>query len=309
MGGIECALCIDPEDEQKSKYDTDETKKNIYNELRQANEQLMKCYKSAEWDKFADCYTKDCVLMPSNSPVLLGHDAVRNVFSGAYNAGIKQVKLQIQEAYTNGYDRAFERGNYIFYSENGDIVDKGKYCVFWKRINGKWKLHTDMFSTMAKDPTEIEQIIIKEIEQVTINESGHYIFNECKENDVGDILNEANKNLIDCYAKQDWDGMAKCYTKKCCVLPDQSIEMFGAESVKALFSSVCNEMGIKKIALKSEDTYSMGEDKAFERGSYNFYNDKGEVMDEGKYIVFWLKEDGQFKLHSDMFSSNKAKID
>lgn len=33
------------------------------------------------------------------------------------------------------------------FDENGTRLDQLKYIVVWKRIDGSWKLHRDMFST------------------------------------------------------------------------------------------------------------------------------------------------------------------
>ena len=40
-----------------------------------------------------------------------------------------------------------ETGNYEMRAENNALVDKGKYVVVWKMVNGGWKLFRDIGNT------------------------------------------------------------------------------------------------------------------------------------------------------------------
>jgi ketosteroid isomerase-like protein len=45
---------------------------------------------------------------------------------------------------------------------------------------------------------------------------------------------------------------------------------------------------------------------AIEVGAYKITGPGQQVLDTGKYIVVWKKEDGQWKLHRDIFNTSVA---
>jgi hypothetical protein len=44
-------------------------------------------------------------------------------------------------------DTAWDAGTYLIKSADGNVLDKGKYVTIWKRENGQWKLHRDIFNS------------------------------------------------------------------------------------------------------------------------------------------------------------------
>jgi len=45
-------------------------------------------------------------------------------------------------------------------------------------------------------------------------------------------------------------------------------------------------------------------DTAIEVGKYTLKGEEGQVLDTGKYTVIWKQEEGQWKLHRDIFNSS-----
>ncbi len=48
------------------------------------------------------------------------------------------------------FDNGLDRGRYLFWNKNGEIVDAGKYMIWYKRINDKdnkypFKIKMEMF--------------------------------------------------------------------------------------------------------------------------------------------------------------------
>lgn len=48
-----------------------------------------------------------------------------------------------------------EAGRYTLRDKYGNILDIGKYLVVWKKVDGKWKAHRDMFNTTMGKPSEL----------------------------------------------------------------------------------------------------------------------------------------------------------
>ena len=42
---------------------------------------------------------------------------------------------------------AYEVGTYEMKTKDGKVADRGKYCVVWKKVGGKWLLHRDIWTT------------------------------------------------------------------------------------------------------------------------------------------------------------------
>ena len=48
-----------------------------------------------------------------------------------------------------------EGGRYTLRDGDGEILDMGKYLVLWKRQNGRWKAHCDIFNTSMETPSRL----------------------------------------------------------------------------------------------------------------------------------------------------------
>ncbi len=71
---------------------------------------------------------------------------MQTFWKSVFDAGIKQAKLETLEVKAMG-GSAVEVGKYTLYAEDNQIADSGKYMVSWKKINGQWKLHRDIWNT------------------------------------------------------------------------------------------------------------------------------------------------------------------
>jgi uncharacterized protein (TIGR02246 family) len=96
----------------------------------------------------ASLYTGDAKLLPPNSKVVSGRKAITNYWQGAIDSGFKAITLTAVEVEAHG-DTAYEVGKYAVPGQGGKILDSGDYLVIWKRANGQWKLHRDIWTTNA----------------------------------------------------------------------------------------------------------------------------------------------------------------
>ena len=94
----------------------------------------------------AALYTDDAVAMPPNSEVVTGRPAIEKAFQGMIASGVKEVILTAKEVEAHG-DTATEVGAYSVKDAAGKEIDRGKYIVVWKRAQGQWKLHRDIWNS------------------------------------------------------------------------------------------------------------------------------------------------------------------
>ena len=117
------------------------------------NKAFMEAYGRGDAAGVANLYTKNSSVLPPNSEVIEGSEAIRGFWQGAMDMGIKGAKLKTidLEVYQG---TAWEVGNYTLTGAKGEVMDRGKYIVVWKDEGGKWKLHRDIWNSSLPAPAK-----------------------------------------------------------------------------------------------------------------------------------------------------------
>lgn len=124
---------------------------NVIEEIRSANRTFMQDFSRGDAAGIAALYTADAKLLPPDSQMMKGPDAIRAFWQGAMNAGFKEAQLDTVEVESRE-DLAFEVGRYTLRSEPkgaGPSNAQGKYLVVWKNSDGRWKLHVDIWNGLG----------------------------------------------------------------------------------------------------------------------------------------------------------------
>lgn len=130
------------------------------------------------------------------------------------------------------------------------------------------------------------------------------IFNSCTQGpvDVTSEITDANKEFMEAFNNGDANALAMNYTSNAKLYPSNSDVIEGQEAIEGFWNAVMN-MGIKKAFLETVTAESFG-NIAIEEGRYELYVEGDQIVDQGKYIVTWEKEDGQWKLHRDIWNTS-----
>jgi ketosteroid isomerase-like protein len=99
----------------------------------------------------AKLYTAGGQLLPPNSEIVAGHDAIRAFWQGAMDLGLKEATLDTVEV-EGAHETAVEVGKYTLRAAGGQIADVGKYVVVWKAEAGAWRLHRDIWNSSRPAP-------------------------------------------------------------------------------------------------------------------------------------------------------------
>lgn len=110
-----------------------------------ANKKFMEIFNKGTTG-IADLYAAEAELYPPNGDVIKGNTAIEPMWKGAFDAGIKNVKLETITAEPAG-DKVIETGRYNLSGADGSAIDSGKYIVIWKKENEDWKLYQDIWNT------------------------------------------------------------------------------------------------------------------------------------------------------------------
>jgi ketosteroid isomerase-like protein len=94
----------------------------------------------------AKAYTEDAEAFPPNSEVVKGRPALQKLWQSVLDSGIAAIELKTTEVEAES-NLAYEVGTYAMKTKEGNVADRGKYCVVWKRVNGQWLLHRDIWTT------------------------------------------------------------------------------------------------------------------------------------------------------------------
>ena len=115
------------------------------------NQDFMVAFRRGDAAAVANLYTVGGQLLPPNSEVVSGHDAIRAFWQGAMDLGLTEAVLDTVEIDGSG-DTAMEVGKYTLRFAGGQVADFGKYVVIWKAEAGAWKLHRDIWNTSQPAP-------------------------------------------------------------------------------------------------------------------------------------------------------------
>jgi uncharacterized protein (TIGR02246 family) len=122
----------------------------LKDEIQAAQNQLAAAMAARDAQSAAQLYTDDPRLFPQGAPDCLDRSAIAGFFAGAFDSGI--VSARFTTAEVDGDDSlAVETGRYELFAEPpgaGTVrVAEGRYLVVWKKVDGQWRIHRDMFNT------------------------------------------------------------------------------------------------------------------------------------------------------------------
>lgn len=92
----------------------------------------------------AACYSPDACLYAPHLPAFRGRDAIRSFFEGAMAQGVRAATLTTVEV-LGGPAGVTEVGTLVLRDAEGGEVDRGRYLVHWQLIEGRWRMHRDIF--------------------------------------------------------------------------------------------------------------------------------------------------------------------
>ncbi len=111
-----------------------------------------------------------------------------------------------------------------------------------------------------------------------------------------------NEIFTKTFANGDAAGMGALYTENGQLMPSNSDFVTGRKAIQGFWKGVM-DMGIKAAKLETIDLEEHG-NSAYEVGKYILSGPGGQVMDQGKYVVIWKKEGGEWKLHRDIWNTS-----
>lgn len=130
----------------------------IIDEARKAIDEQNKtygdCFARLDSAAFLDRYTSDACLMPPGAPAMCGKEGINGFFQySTKNMGVRNIAITTDEL-MGSEDAMVEIGQYELFGDSAKTksMEKGKFMVVWKKDNGKWKMHRDIFNNTPPPP-------------------------------------------------------------------------------------------------------------------------------------------------------------
>lgn len=124
-----------------------------------------------------------------------------------------------------------------------------------------------------------------------------------QQTDVRAAIEAATRQFIDAFGRRHPAGCASVYTAQGATLPPNAAIARGRQAIQEVWQGAF-DVGLTAFRVESLDVESAG-DLAYEMGRYTLYAGDNEVANEGKYILIWKREAGQWRIHRDFVNSSR----
>ena len=116
---------------------------------------FMEAFNSHDAKDLAALYAPDAVLLPPNQPAVFGRDAIRANHQELFAMGDFKIDIESLETVIDG-QLAYVAGRYRMWTDDGTLVDRGKYIEIWRPVDGEWMIYRDMYNSSMELETADE---------------------------------------------------------------------------------------------------------------------------------------------------------
>lgn len=117
---------------------------------------------------------------------------------------------------------------------------------------------------------------------------------------------QSNALYFEAFVKNDSSIFINSYAEDACILAPNAPAACGREAIAAFFRSGYQDYGLRNGKFITTNVYGDGKEYVTEEGLWQSFNAKGELFDDGKFLVLWKKTRNGWKMFRDSFSSNRG---
>jgi ketosteroid isomerase-like protein len=115
----------------------------------------------------------------------------------------------------------------------------------------------------------------------------------------------SNAIYFDSFVKNDSSIFIDRYARDACIMAPGAPQACGHEEAAKFFRAAYDDYGLRGGKFITTAVYGDGVEYATEEGTWQSFNAKGELFDNGKFLVLWKKTPDGWKMFRDSFSSNQ----
>jgi ketosteroid isomerase-like protein len=117
------------------------------------------------------------------------------------------------------------------------------------------------------------------------------------------IIAGRNAAFAEAFASGDGTAVAAMYADAAVVMPDGAGPVQGREAIAQFWQGFIDS-GAARAELTTDETISAGSTAISERGRFRVFDAAGASIGEGKYVVVWTLEDGEWMLRWDIWNAD-----
>ncbi|QGZ93354.1 YybH family protein [Terricaulis silvestris] len=117
------------------------------------------------------------------------------------------------------------------------------------------------------------------------------------------IIAARNAAFAQAFAAGDGTAVAAMYADGAIVMPDGASPVQGREAIMQFWQGFIDS-GAARLELMTDETISAGSTTISERGRFRIFDAAGASIAEGKYVVVWTLEGGEWMLRWDIWNAN-----
>ncbi|MBO9584012.1 MAG: DUF4440 domain-containing protein [Flavobacterium sp.] len=118
-------------------------------------------------------------------------------------------------------------------------------------------------------------------------------------------IQESNAIYFNSFKNNDASIFIDRYADDASILLPNAPQIYGKEGAAKFFRKAYDEYGLRGGKFITTAIYGDGVEYVTEEGLWQSLNSKGELMDDGKFLVLWKKTPKGWKMFRDSFSSNR----
>ena len=118
---------------------------------------------------------------------------------------------------------------------------------------------------------------------------------------------ESNAIYFESFVKNDSSIFIDRYAEDACIMAPFAPQACGHENAARFFRAAYDNYGLRNGRFITTAVYGSGKEFVTEEGLWQSFNEKGELFDDGKFLVLWKKTSNGWKMFRDSFSSNRSQ--
>jgi ketosteroid isomerase-like protein len=116
----------------------------VFEQLNAANKAFAKAIVAGDIDHLVNAYTDDACIIAPQAPLTCGKEAIRPFWISVVGSKPKNVEIITHNAEKEG-NLSYATGELII-TDADSAVQKSRFVVVFKLIDGGWKLHVDSWT-------------------------------------------------------------------------------------------------------------------------------------------------------------------
>src|SRR5689334_24762047 len=116
--------------------------------IEAANAKFSEAFARGDAKALSAMYTSDAIAFPPDSEMIRGNEAIGQYWKATRDGGVRSAVLTTVDVGRSG-DIAYEVGKVsltIQPAGKEPTTASAKYVVVWKKVDGSWKLHRDIWN-------------------------------------------------------------------------------------------------------------------------------------------------------------------